>query len=193
MVKFRGIEISIISQFDICKLPEFRLRQTTPQSDPFRELGFSSSSNAVASCYVPIYAGSQGKLANEDVATSDDPPVWFEYSIDGPHPPEGKGYLFKLFIDGQFVISWDCTEKHDHHGKMMYNLICEGKNEDTGAAQLTREALKFSDVDPSAEPSEQQDVAEIRIHRIEHRQRAREVEVRLGRTEYKAKSENGLR
>ena len=61
MVKFRGIEISIISQFDICKLPEFCFRQTTPQPDPFREITSSPLSNAAASCFVPVYPGSHSE------------------------------------------------------------------------------------------------------------------------------------
>jgi hypothetical protein len=120
------------------------------------------------------------------------PPVWLEYSIDGPHPPESKGFLFKLFFDNRFITSWDCTEKHDYHGKMMYNLICENKSEETGEAQMVRQALKFSDVDPEAEPLEHEDVVELRVHRIEHRQRIRQIEVGFGQPQSPTRIENSV-
>jgi hypothetical protein len=118
--------------------------------------------------------------------------VWLEYFIDGPHPPESKGFLFKLFFDGRFITSWDCTEKHDYHGKMMYNLVCEEKNEVTGEAQMVRQALKFSDVDAEAEPTEQQDVIVVGVHRIEHRQRVREIDVGFGQPDLRPKNENTI-
>jgi hypothetical protein len=60
MVKFRGIEVSIVSQFDIRKLPEFRVPEKS-REDPFTEQSSSIDSQAVASCFIPIYAGSQSK------------------------------------------------------------------------------------------------------------------------------------
>jgi hypothetical protein len=60
MVKFRGIEISIVSQFDIRKLPEFKMADKS-REDPFTERDVSKDSQAVASCFIPIYAGSQSK------------------------------------------------------------------------------------------------------------------------------------
>ena len=60
----------------------------------------------------------------------------------------------------------------------MYNLIVRGEDERTGTAEVVRQALKFSnEVDEKLEPSEQEDVIEIRVHRIEHRQRVHQVEV----------------
>jgi hypothetical protein len=87
MVKFRGIEISIVSQFDIRKIPEF---VAMSNRDPF-----APDDKATASCYVPIYPGSQ---------------LWFEYSLDGPHPPNAS-YLFKILHNSRFVTSFDCTAK----------------------------------------------------------------------------------
>jgi hypothetical protein len=118
--------------------------------------------------------------------------VWLEYSIDGPHPPESKGFLFKLLIDGKPITSWDCTEKHDYHGKMMYNLVCESKDSISGDAQIVRQALKFSEVDAEADPAENQDVLEVRVHRIEHRQRVRQMNVGLGKSSTPHKVENGI-
>ena len=170
MVKFRGIEVSLISQFDIRKLPEFHLRQSSPppDADPFTDVDAAKTPlpTAIASCYVPIYPGSQ---------------IWFEYSIDGPHPPKAA-YSFKLFFNDTVITTWDCTEKHDYYGKMMYNLVCEGKDERYRDADVVRQALRFSsEVEDDAEPSKKKDVIEVRVYRIEHRQRIRSVDAGLGR------------
>ena len=91
MVKWRGIEIAIVSQFDIRRLPEFRVPSN---NDPF-ESSPPPNETSVASCYVPIYPGSQ---------------IWFEYSIEGPHPPKAS-YFFKIFHNETLLTSFDCTAK----------------------------------------------------------------------------------
>jgi len=78
MVQFRGINVSAVSQIDARPLPEYSTASDFPDS------------GGVAACYLPIYPGSQ---------------IWFEYSIDGPHPKNAM-YLFKLFMDGHLVTSW---------------------------------------------------------------------------------------
>ena len=181
MVKFRGIEVSIISQFDIRKLPEFRLRQQSPlsPSDPRAASSSSSpSSKAVASCYVPIYPGSQ---------------VWFEYCIDGPHPPSAA-YFFKFLLDGKVITSWDCTERHDYHGKMMYSLTGEDNHPDLGGGiNIVRQALKFaSNVEDNVQPNAQKDVIEIRVHRIEHRKRIRDLYQEMSKINTTSKPEDNL-
>ena len=175
MVKFRGIEISIISQFDICELPEFRFHELS--QDPFHDNGTTSNGRATASCYVPIYNGCQ---------------VWFEYSIDGPHPPSAA-YLFKLSINGRPVTNWDCAAKHDYHGKMMYNLSLEDMDPKTGEAQVIRQAMHFApEIEAEQQLHEGSDVIEVKVHRIEYRQRIRNMEVGLGQTQIGNMSHNGL-
>ncbi len=153
MVKFRGIEVNVVSQFDIRKIPEFSPRKS---NDPFHNDGptLRSDDNSVASCYVPIYPGSQ---------------IWLEYSIDAPHPPDAA-YFFKMVHNGQFVTSWDCTAKHGYHGKMAYNLQYLGNDNITGLPLVKRQAFKFSPRDrKNVGPFD--DCIEVRVHRIEHRQR----------------------
>lgn len=193
MVKYRGIEISIISQFDIRRLPEFQYCPINPQHDSAREKTASPTSNVIAACYVPIYAGSQSKSTTFDkVYQVLIHQVWFEYAVDGPHPP-GAGYLFKLMFDGKVVTSWDCTEKHDFHGKMMYNLLCQN-NEVTNSKEVARQAMMFSsELHEDVDPSDQADVVEIRVHRIEHRQRIRQVEPGVGNFNNESKSDNRMK
>jgi hypothetical protein len=154
MVKFRGINVSIVSQFDIRKLPELSPRKS---NDSFHHQGpaLRSDDNSVAFCYVPIYPGSQ---------------VWFEYSIDAPRPPDAS-YLFKMLHNKQIVTSWDCNGKHGYHGKMAYNLQYIGNNNFTGMPLVKRQAFKFSATDRNKDVSPFDDCIEIRVHRVEHRQR----------------------
>lgn len=78
MVKFRGVNVHIVSQFEAVRLPEYGTTQ-----------GVENGQHIVAH-YVPIHTGAQ---------------IWFEYSIDGPHPPNAM-YLLKLFINGENITNW---------------------------------------------------------------------------------------
>ncbi|KIW15292.1 hypothetical protein PV08_05337 [Exophiala spinifera] len=182
MVKFRGIEICIISQFDIRKLPEFGYSPSTRPADPFQvnqqPQPSSASAFPTASCHVPIYPGSQ---------------VWFEYTVDGPHPP-GAAYFFKLLINGKMVISWDCTAKHDFHGKMMYNLVNEGADAVTGESLVRREAFRFGDgLEDRDRRDLDDDMIQINVHRVEHRQRVRDLHQGFGAVDINTTSAEGLR
>ena len=153
MVKFRGIDVTIVSQFDIRKLPEFKPRESDDAIN-HNEPALRSNDNSIASCYTPLYPGSQ---------------IWFEYSIDGPHPPQAA-YFFKLLHNGQTVTSWDCTAKHGYHGKTTYNIQYIGNDNFTGMPLVKRQAFKFS---PQSlkEVGAFDDCIEVRVHRIEHRQK----------------------
>ncbi|KIW73174.1 hypothetical protein PV04_01312 [Phialophora macrospora] len=171
MVKFRGVEINVISQFDICKLPEYAATASN-DTDPFRTTDRSDDhlapSYPTATCYIPIYPGSQ---------------IWFEYTIDGPHPA-GASYFFKLFVNDATVTSWDCTARHGFQGKMMYNLVHEGRG------QVKRQALKFGD---GIGDGQGEDVVRFHIYRIERRVRVREIEEGIGRVNSHAPRADGLR
>ncbi|OAP57489.1 hypothetical protein AYL99_08227 [Fonsecaea erecta] len=181
MVKFRGIEICIISQFDICKLPEFQYRKQSRISDPFQP-NFQHDDPAslpypTAACFVPIYPGSQ---------------IWFEYTVDGPHPPEAA-WFFKLFINGQVVTSWDCTAKHGFHGKMMYNLVNEGLDAETGHAVVRTEALRFGDgLEDCERGGAHEDMIQINVHRVEHKRRIWDLEAGLGQVNSVSDNADGL-
>lgn len=181
-MKFRGIEVCIISQFDVCKLPEFHYRTSPQPVDPFQIDGQHEvpipSPSSTASCHVPIYPGSQ---------------IWFEYSIDGPHPPEAA-YYFKLFLNSQVVTAWDCTAKHDFHGKMMYNLVNEGTDALTTEPLVRRQALRFGDGLEDHQVGELDDhLIQINVYRIEHRRRIRDLQPGVGATDIKSTTADGLR
>lgn len=179
MVKFRGIQISLISQVDICRLPEYLC---PPNVQPPNDTNLNppnSPQYPVASCYVPIYPGSQ---------------IWLEYSVEGPHPP-GAAYFFKLLVNGNEVTAWDCTAKHGFHGKMMYTLVYEGQNVLTGGSAIRRQVLKFGDDLIHSEQDQatlQDDCLQINVYRIEHRQRVRDLEEGLGRVNIKGVRPDGI-
>lgn len=153
MVKNRGIEISIISQFDIRRLPELQ------GPAPTTKVENGKSKDNLVSCYVPVYPGSQ---------------IWFEYTIEPPHPPNAI-YFFKLLINGQTITSWDSTEKQGYHGKTMYGLQrvpARGR----GGMELQQRGFQFCDQDESDVLSQgSDDCIEIRVHRVEHRRRVRDI------------------
>lgn len=148
MVKNRGVDVSIVSQFDIRRLPEF----DGPQCE-------ESGRNNAVNCYVPIYPGSQ---------------IWFEYTIEPPHPPKAA-YFFKLLVNGQTATAWDCTEKHGYHGKMIYMLEKTETPQAWPRTSVQRKGFRFcnqEDVDEGEEDSSSNCLA-VHVHRIEHRKRIR--------------------
>ena len=165
MVKFRGIEINVISQFDICKLPEFAAT-TSAHADPFQVA--PQPSYPTATCCVPIYPGSQ---------------IWFEYTVGGPHPT-GAIYFFKLIVNDVVVTSWDCTANQGFHGKMMYNLVSEGKR------MIKRQALRFGD---GIGNGQGEDVVQINVYRVEKRVRIKDIEEGIGKVNLKTAKADGLR
>jgi len=77
-MKLRGISIHAVSQIEARRLLEYGTAQAFGIVEP------------VAACYIATIPGAQ---------------IWFEYSIDGPHPPNAM-YLFKLLLNGQNITTW---------------------------------------------------------------------------------------
>jgi hypothetical protein len=153
MVKFRGISVSMISQHGIRKLPEY---EPPISADPFRIDGptLRSEKDSIASYYVPSYPGSQ---------------IWFDYSVENPHPPNAQ-YFFKLLRNGKVFTSWDCTTQHDYKGTATYALKYLGNHPQTGQPIVEREAFHFAaDMPHHVGPFD--DCIEVKVYRIEHRGR----------------------
>ncbi|KAK5950519.1 hypothetical protein OHC33_008462 [Knufia fluminis] len=145
MLNFRGINVHAVSQIEARRLPEYNTAQAV-------------DANPVAACYIPTIPGAQ---------------IWFEYSIDGPHPPNAM-YLFKLFIDGRHVTTWDCTAKHTYHGKVAYSLHVV-KSGHYGGRAVVQNSLMFSVPEGRQSPATRDDCIEIRVHRIQKRRRIRQL------------------
>ena len=125
MPTYRSITISLVSQFDILVIPEYEPPKTP--LDPF--LNAPTLVNAdcsVVSVYVPTYPSSQ---------------FWICYSISPPYPPNIL-YYFKLFINGNHIVSWGCGKEDGYEGKTMFGLFSPGPSP-FPHSEIERRALCF--------------------------------------------------
>lgn len=79
---------------------------------------------------------------------------------------------------------------------MMYTLVHEGHDAVTGKAAIRRQALKFGGELPRAEQDQRafhDDCIQINVHRIEHRQRIKNLEEGLGRVHIDNPRPDGVR
>lgn len=150
MVSFRGVNIYAVSQFDAKRLPEYSTAHSKKALSP------------IAVCLIPIYAGAQ---------------FWFEYAIDGPHPP-GSAWFFKLFMNGHHVTSWDCAAKHEYRGKAAYSLRITRVHYNLFGArqQVVQDSFKFG-ATIEGSPKATDDCVEIRVYRTSKRRRIRQPQV----------------
>ena len=159
MPTYRSITISLISQFDILTIPEFA-PPTTP-NDPFSNAPtLVNPAHSLVSVYIPTYPSSQ---------------FWLAYSIAPPHPPKLL-YYFKLYLNGNLVVSWGCGEDDDYRGKTMFGLFKPKRTSGLakGAAALERRVLCFCPDEASADYGtldNLNDVMEIKVFRSKARKR----------------------
>ena len=152
MVSFKGIGVHLVSQFDNQVIPEYRPRESDDPSDKHNNFNLVNKNGV--SCYIPTLPGSQ---------------VHFAYDIEGPHPAQAS-YFFKLRHNDQIVTNWDCTSEHEYKGKVGYNIEYVGKDLSNGLPLVKRRAFKFAHkARESIGPLD--DYLELRIYRVEHRQR----------------------
>src|SRR5277367_997654 len=138
MVTFRSISLSLISQLSILSLPEY------PPPPPLSPFDDAAANPDIATCYVPIYPGSQ---------------IWLSYAIEPPHQL-GVAYFFKLLINGKRVTSWDSTVEQGYKGKVVHALEVLEKGNLLGKPVVRRRGLRFG-MEPEGE-----DCIEVRVHRI---------------------------
>ena len=62
---------------------------------------------SLVSVYIPTYPSSR---------------FWLSYTIHPPHPP-GLFYYFKLFLNGDSIVSWGVGAEEDYRGKTMMALF----------------------------------------------------------------------
>ena len=174
MPTYRSVKISLVSQFDILTIPEYAPPACTPSTDPFISSPPSlvDPSRSLVSVYVPTYPCSR---------------FWVSYSIFPPHPP-GLFYYFKMFLNGDLVVSWGCGEVDGHAGKTMFGLYAakggtsdksEGEGSNETAREVESRVLCFgSPVTMTSSgrvgnllPEHLKDVMEIRVYRSNGRRR----------------------
>lgn len=140
MPTFRGVSVTLESQYDIMKLPEFpplevsslsisegasRTLPHKPHTPSFRVSCSPSLSNVSATSiyttspivevYAPTYPASQ---------------FWISYGIApsafDKTQVQTRFVYFKLILSGQCVVSWGVGEEEEWKGKTMWGLFREG-------------------------------------------------------------------
>ncbi|KAF1924001.1 uncharacterized protein M421DRAFT_404251 [Didymella exigua CBS 183.55] len=157
MPTYRSINIALHSQFDMENLPEYY-----PATSPFAPAldhptmaPLINDSTATCSVYIPALPGSQ---------------FWIVYSVSPP-VPEGHYFLFKLYVDGEHVVSWSTGSENRWMGKTMFGLFDAGNGK-----TVEKRVLCFSA--PDKEGRVKDGSMEIRVHRASGRRRVeREMDV----------------
>lgn len=156
MPTYRSITISLVSQFDILTIPEYA-PPATP-TDPFSNAPtLVDPDHSLVSIYIPIYPSSQ---------------FWISYSIAPPYPPRLL-YYFKLYLNGQSVVSWGCGEEDGYKGKTMFGLYDSGRSI-TSQPAIERRVLCFApesrDIDQTGADNTS-NVLEVKVFRSKGRKR----------------------
>ena len=158
MPTFRSITTSLVSQFDICDVPEF----TPPAAlnDPFSTPPPSiDTDRALVSVYIPIYPTSR---------------FWLSYSISPPNPPKLL-YYFKLYINGRSIVSWGCGADNDFQGRTMFGLFERIQIDgNVRKSYFERRLLCFGSEDESVQneiPKSLSGLMEIKVFRSNGRKR----------------------
>lgn len=135
MPTYRGISISLQSQYDALTIPEFPPPPaSTPATPPKRRYrdGRSTSSFSsptpprIAVVYVPIYSGSQ---------------FWINYAC--PAIDENtKFFYFKLFVKGRCLLSWGVGKEEHLSGRVTF-AIFDGGTDFRGKRVLEKRSFFF--------------------------------------------------
>lgn len=170
MPSYRGISISLQSQYDARTIPEWPppSAEATPSPNKgvpnsgittFRAPPSDSPSRNTAEVYIPIYRGSQ---------------IWINYT--GPVPrdtsnPDTRFYFFKLYMSGKCLFSWGVGAEDNWSGRVTFGIF-DGGTDFEGRRMLEKKALFF----PKHETNESQTGFEIRVFRS----RARKAQQHAG-------------
>lgn len=135
MPTYRSINVALHSQFDMERIPEYHAPLVNDAA-------------STCSVYVPALPGSQFCIS---------------YSVTPP-VPEGHYFLFKLYMDGEHVVSWSTAKENAWMGKAVFALFDAGNGK-----TLERRVLCFSAPDKDAVAKDGS--VEIRVHRASGRKR----------------------
>lgn len=139
MPTYRGISISLQSQYDALTIPEFPPPppSSTPATPPKRRNAFaytrspasfsSPTPPRIAVVYVPIYSGSQ---------------FWINYACPTTNDKETKFFYFKLFVKGRCLLSWGVGEEDRLSGRVTF-AIYDGGLDAAGKRVLEKKSFFF--------------------------------------------------
>jgi hypothetical protein len=153
MPVYRGIKISVISQYGAQALPEyspsriFDHNTLSPAPDSLPAL--LDSTTQTATVYIPIFPNSM---------------FWFRYHV---YVPNAHYYYFKAYMNDAHLVSWGTGEVDDFQGKVMFGLF-----ENRSGIMPERHLLTFSGDaslnDPAAALPGRESL-EIRVYRSKGR------------------------
>ena len=115
MPTYRGIRLTLHSQFDILPLPEYTLPPDSPLT--------ATEDAEVPGVLTPFLPGSH---------------FWLSYAI-APPVPASQFFLFKMRVDGKKVVSWCAGGEEGYEGKVVCGLF-EGDD----GAWVERRAFRFA-------------------------------------------------
>ncbi|PVI04027.1 hypothetical protein DM02DRAFT_669400 [Periconia macrospinosa] len=184
MPVYRGIAITLHSQFNIDIFPEFPAR---PQAF-YAERGIAKKvpelfdeASSTANVFVPVFPGSQ---------------FWIAYAVRPP-VPEDQQFFFKLFINGAHIVSWATGKDEDWKGKTMFALY--ERDDGDGKKRVEKRALCFTPPDGGygqewtdiVDPFDESAMIEIRVFRAHGKKRVERNVVQFEKSEY-AKQVRGV-
>ncbi|KAL3419606.1 hypothetical protein PVAG01_08104 [Phlyctema vagabunda] len=113
----KGVQISVISQWELSIHPEFPHPETSEHKKEFEEkkkrsiptTALSESLvHSSVSVYIPSVKGAR---------------FWLRYSVLEPQAQECKLWYFKLYMNGRHISSWGIDTKQDTSGQVMRGLF----------------------------------------------------------------------
>ncbi|KAL5416794.1 hypothetical protein PMIN04_008018 [Paraphaeosphaeria minitans] len=168
MPVYRSISLKLHSQFDIETFPEYIPRPRSfyasrnipiPASTP----PFDDAATSTCTVYIRAFPASQ---------------FWLSYAVLPPIPAD-QHFLFKLFVDGEHVVSWGTGRKEGWKGKTVFALFEVEDGE--GRKRIEKRVLCFAKGDGDGGGVEgcfdEGRCLEVRVHRALGRKRVeREVQ-----------------
>lgn len=168
MPTYRSISLSLHSQFDIETFPEYA---PEPKQNYLARgiTGFVpkliDDTASTCSVYVPVLPGST---------------FWISYAVEPP-VPAGHYFLFKLYINGNYIVSWSAGQEDAWAGTTMFGMY---ESSDSDESKKRVEKRVFSFTPPDTKDRKWKDVAdifdetariEIKVHRASARKRVERV------------------
>ncbi len=147
MPLFRAINVTIHTPFAIGGLPE------TPLTALRRAKTVAEKENKCASVFVSAHPQSL---------------FWLSYSAESP-ADEKSFFVFELFINRQYVVTWCCDEDQSWKGKAQFALYKRGRGDDiVGGKGMEKRVLQFGNVGPGHDEDR---CVEARVYRANARVR----------------------
>jgi len=129
MPVYRGIVLTLHSQFNIDIFPEYPARPQTYYAERGivgKAPELFDEATSTTNVFVPVFPGSQ---------------FWIAFAVRPP-VPEDQQFFFKLFINGSHIVSWTTGKEEGWKGKTMFGLY--ERDEGDGRKKVEKRALCFT-------------------------------------------------